>query len=147
MTPIALAIPHNDGVGYVLLLVTVILVLIGYRLSQAGFQADAAAAQLRDAASKATVAASKAQETTARAQQSIAQERGENVQTVADSSLQMVTATSLLTDQIGEINDSLSKLTGNQTPARVVWSLAALCLVAALVSFDLFSATFGSAGT
>lgn len=123
----------NDEIGLVLIGLAIVFALFGYRLSRVGL------AQVNTAVQDVRSAADEAKQAVANAQQAIAQETGATATAVAANTTTVATTTSVISDQIGQVNDALAGLTGNQAPARVAWALCALSLAAALVSFDLIS--------
>lgn len=123
----------NDEIGLVLLGLAVFFAVLGYLLSRAGL------AQVSTATQEAQQAANEAKHAAASAQQAIVQETGSPAAQVAANTTTVAAATTAISDQIGQVNDALAALTGNQAPARVAWALCALSFVAALVSFDLIS--------
>jgi hypothetical protein len=136
---LAISVARQDVIGGVLVLLSLFFAVLGYFLSKEGLKATSAAEEVTSAVQKTQSVASDAQQTVASAQRSIAQETGVPPEKVAASSESVAASTSAIQDQISAVNDALSGLTGNQAPARVAWSFSALCLVAALVSFDLIS--------
>jgi len=144
MNLIAVTVSRGDVIGYFFGLLAVFFTVLGYALSRVGLKADADAQKVKQAADAAQTAAAQAQQTAANAQQSIVEETGDHAQAVANSSAQVASATNVIQDEISNVNEALGQLTGNQAPARVMWAIAVLCLLSALVSFDLISSTVGS---
>jgi hypothetical protein len=141
---LAISVARQDVIGGVLVLLSLFFAVLGYLLSKEGLKATSAAEAVTSAMEDAQSVASEAQQTVASAQRTMAQETGVPPEKVAASSESVAASTSAIQDQISAVNDALSGLTGNQAPARVAWSFSALCLVGALVSFDLISLNVSS---
>jgi hypothetical protein len=144
LTLFALSVSRSDAVGYALLLVTIGFTVAGYLLSRAGLAADAKAKAVGDVAEKAQSAVADATQTNADAQKAVAQMTGPSADAVADNTAKVVQTASVVRDQVAQVNAALDQLTGNQAPARVMWALALLSLLAALVSFDIVSLEIAS---
>jgi CBS domain containing-hemolysin-like protein len=123
----------SDEVGLVLVGLTIFFAVLGYSLSRVGL------AKVSTTADAANAAAKEAKAVVADAQQAIAQQTGGDATEVAANTATVAIKTSVISDQITQVNDALAGLTGNQAPARVAWALCALCLVGAFVAFDLIS--------
>ena len=127
----------NDEAGLVLIGVTLVFALLGYLLSTAGLRQ--AKDQVESVASNAQQAAAQATQAVAQAQRNIAQETGPQATQVAADTATVAQSTTVIQDQLGEVNAALQGLTGPQAPARVAWSLCVFSLLFALVAFDLIA--------
>jgi hypothetical protein len=143
MNLIALTVSRGDAIGYVFVVASIVFASFAYFLSRRGFRADAEA-KVREAADAAKTAMVAAEKTAASAQKSVAQATGPHVEAIADNTAEVASATSVLQDSISEVNTKLNQMTGNQAPAGAMLAIAVLCLLSALVSFDLISTTVGS---
>jgi len=137
MDVLAVTVARGDAIGYALLLLTVVFAVFGYLLSNKGLNTQQAAT-VTQAAQQAKVAATNARGSLAQAQTLVAQ--GASADQKLDEAVNSVDS---MTAQMTAVDDALGGLTGSQAPARAMWALGSVSLLAALISFDLINGSVG----